>query len=165
MGVRPEKTNTLFVSHIAHEELCTTSDGVMHRVGDKWDKRHDVLGHMMECTCLGNGRGEWNCIAHSQLRGQCSKHVCRTTKGCMVHSFFPILVYVTFVSTLPDQCIVDGVYYEVNQEFSKRHDEGYMMNCTCYGQGRGRWKCDALGVFVAPAVISNSQCSYCICCD
>lgn len=47
----------------------------------------------------------------------------------------------------PDQCIVDGVYYEVNQEFSKRHDEGYMMNCTCFGQGRGRWKCDAIGTF------------------
>lgn len=44
-----------------------------------------------------------------------------------------------------DQCIVDGIYYEVNQEFSKRHQEGYMMNCTCYGQGRGRWKCDAVG--------------------
>lgn len=47
-----------------------------------------------------------------------------------------------------DQCIVDGVYYEVNQQFSKRHQDGYMMNCTCYGQGRGRWKCDAVGASV-----------------
>lgn len=48
-----------------------------------------------------------------------------------------------------DQCIVDGATYEVNQEFSKRHAEGHMMNCTCFGQGRGWWKCDAIGAFLA----------------
>lgn len=51
-----------------------------------------------------------------------------------------------------DQCIVDGITYDVNQTFHKRHDEGHMLNCTCFGQGRGRWKCDPVGK--SPAVLA-----------
>lgn len=44
-----------------------------------------------------------------------------------------------------DQCIVDDITYNVNDTFHKRHEEGHMLNCTCFGQGRGRWKCDPIG--------------------
>lgn len=53
----------------------------------------------------------------------------------LLKKFFPI----------SDQCVVNGQTYDVNETFDKRHDQGYMMNCTCFGQGRGRWKCDAIG--------------------
>lgn len=46
---------------------------------------------------------------------------------------------------ISDQCVVSEQTYDVNETFDKRHDQGYMMNCTCFGQGRGRWKCDAIG--------------------
>lgn len=64
------------------------------------------------------------------------------------HTFYIYLLFLFLALMCPDQCVVDGLTYEVNQEFSKRHNEGYMMNCTCYGQGRGRWKCDAIGAFM-----------------
>lgn len=112
----------------------------MYRVGDQWDRRHDVLSHMMRCTCVGNGRGEWSCIAYSQLQGESWQF---SLPLVMEELKYPCVNIYVFSSS--DQCIVDNLTYEVNQTFAKQHDEGYMMNCTCFGQGRGHWKCDAIG--------------------
>lgn len=64
------------------------------------------------------------------------------------HAALQAIVIDTNIICLPlktDQCIVDGITYDVNQTFHKRHEEGHMLNCTCFGQGRGRWKCDPIG--------------------
>lgn len=40
-------------------EWCHDS-GLNYRIGEKWD-RQEENGHLMSCTCLGNGKGEFKC--------------------------------------------------------------------------------------------------------
>lgn len=35
-------------------------NGKNYRVGEKWDRSAEN-GHLMSCTCLGNGKGEFKC--------------------------------------------------------------------------------------------------------
>ncbi len=35
-------------------------NGNNYRIGEKWDRRAEN-GHLMSCTCLGNGKGEFKC--------------------------------------------------------------------------------------------------------
>lgn len=34
--------------------------GINYRIGEKWDRQGES-GHLMSCTCLGNGKGEFKC--------------------------------------------------------------------------------------------------------
>lgn len=40
-------------------EWCHDS-GINYRIGEKWDRQGEN-GHLMSCTCLGNGKGEFKC--------------------------------------------------------------------------------------------------------
>lgn len=52
---------------ISLADRCNDQDTLSsYRIGDTWSKS-DSQGHLLQCLCTGNGRGEWKCERHASL--------------------------------------------------------------------------------------------------
>lgn len=123
---------------------------------------------MLECVCLGNGKGEWTCkpvgrwwlhlpsarlgfsLLFPRLPGLGCPHPhmgCPRAKQTL--TFFPPSAERCYDNTA-------GTSYVVGETWEKPYQGWMMVDCTCLGEGSGRITCTSRSkCWQAPAALST----------
>uniref|UniRef100_S4RC14 Fibronectin n=1 Tax=Petromyzon marinus TaxID=7757 RepID=S4RC14_PETMA len=140
-----------FCPMAAHEDVCT-ADGVQHRVGDQWDRPHE-LGQAMRCTCIGGGRGDWTCVPYTKILDQCvidgrtynvnQTFLKRHDEGHMMNCTCLGQGRGRWKCDAMDQCqdTDSRQFYQIGETWV-RLVEGSPYMCICLGKGIGEWSCN-----------------------
>lgn len=149
--------------------------GQSYKIGDTWRRPHETGGYMLECVCLGNGKGEWTCkpvgrwwlhlpsarlgfsLLFPRLPGLGCPHPhmgCPRAKQTL--TFFPPSAERCYDNTA-------GTSYVVGETWEKPYQGWMMVDCTCLGEGSGRITCTSRSkCWQAPAALSTFLISMCL---
>lgn len=128
-------------------EWCHDNDN-NYRIGEKWD-RHADNGHMMSCTCLGNGKGEFKCEPRKYGTPKSKAGICclyRQSEGS-------IFIYI-FSLIYPDEstCYDNGKMYKVGNQWQKEY-LGAICTCTCHGGQQVCYLCARTRVLISLVLV------------
>ena len=143
----------LLTAVVLRADRCNDQDTRRsYRIGDTWTKP-DASGHILQCQCLGNGRGEWKCERHNAGRSKTQN--LNSLSSCQQSQRWrdsPHYVFVVFTATgavvlaptrtrqqpempIEGTCRTDsGATYYDGQRWLRSQGNKQML-CTCLGNG------------------------------